>query len=133
MVEQQLPSICHLLVHDRGTYKRDLLSDIRDLGAECQRMKVCDIRWGLTIKRLESNQQGLKLNSKMNREAMKGGQDCSDVLALLVPVNIPAGAFWTIWRQLNEDWGRSTFRELQQNQFVCQDFLHVSPHMGSGD
>ena len=34
--------------------------------------KVCDIRRGLTIKSLKSNQQGLKLNSKMNREPRTG-------------------------------------------------------------
>ena len=44
--------------------------------------EVCDIRWSL-----ESNQQGLELNSKLNREPVKRGSQ------FLVPADILAATF----------------------------------------
>lgn len=47
--------------------------------------EICDVRAGLTNTSFGSNQQGLKLNCKMNREPMDSSEDSH---AFLFPVII---------------------------------------------
>lgn len=67
--------------------------------------KACDIRWGLIIKSLKSNQQGLNWYPEMNREPMKRLEDWSNVL--LVPMRIFPATLWTMIMVLQVENGGS--------------------------